>query len=108
MRQATCLLLSLLIFCQYGICANVPYELRDIYGNTDPCENPMLKYNMDEIKALDDREFKLYEMQNEKCENYKLAIIELEQTQAIKEGSWNYIGWFLIIGCGVGLWLELY
>ena len=70
MRQATCLILSLLIFCQYGICGNVPDGLKHMYGNTDPCEHYTLKYNMDEIKALDDREFKLYEMQNEKCENY--------------------------------------
>ena len=82
MKKSTCLLLSLLIFCQYGICGNVPYKLRDIYGNTDPCENPMLKYNMDAIKALDDREFKLYEMQNEKCENYKKALVELKSTNS--------------------------
>ena len=45
------LILSLLIFCQYGICGNVPDGLRHIYGNTDPCEHYTLKYNMEEITA---------------------------------------------------------
>ena len=30
----------------------------------------MLKYNMDEIKVLDDRGLKLHERQNEKCNTY--------------------------------------
>ena len=110
MKNATCLILSLLIFFQYGICVNVPEQLRGIYGDIEPCDDPILKYNMDEIKALDDREFKLYEIQNEKCENFKLAIIELEQIKAMNKGSWNYVGWFIIIvniAAGAFIWYGI-
>ena len=99
MRQATCLLLSLLIFCQYGICGSVPAGLRDIYGNTDPCEDPVLKYTMDEIRKLDVREFNLYKIQNEKCENYKKALIELGTMQNTANSSQQISNMIYWIGC---------
>ena len=93
MRQATCLLLSLLMLSQ-PLFAYVPEELRSIYGETDPCEHYTLKYNMDEIRKLEDREFNIYKIQNEKCENYKKAIIELktlQNSQIQQANTWEFI-----------------
>ena len=107
MKKLISLILSLLIFIQYGICGNVPQGLKSLYGNTDPCEHYILDYNMDEIRKLDDREFNIYKIQNEKCENYKKAIIELQASenelqaskdeQVVQVATYNLI-YYVIIG----------
>ena len=99
MKKATCLLLSQLMFCQFVICGDVPEGLRDIYGYSDPCEHYMLKYSMDEIRKLDDREFNLYKIQNEKCENYKKALIELGTMQNTANSSQQISNMIYWIGC---------
>ena len=63
MKTHTHLILSFLFLFQFGFCEYNTEELKEIYGDTDPCEHYILKYSMDEIKALDDRDFKIYEMQ---------------------------------------------
>ena len=47
----------------------VPEELRPVYGVTDPCDNPMLKYTMEEIRALNDLDINLYDLHSEKCDS---------------------------------------
>ena len=111
MKKATCLLLSQLMFCQFAICGDVPEGLRDIYGYSDPCEHYMLKYSMDEIRKLDDREFNLYKIQNEKCENYKKAVIELQTLQTSRnelvtqEATYNLL-YYVIVGALIW-WIYL-
>ena len=67
MKTHTHSILSFLFLFQFGFCDYNTEELKEIYGDTDPCEHYILKYSMDEIKALDERDFKIYEMQFEKC-----------------------------------------
>ena len=42
--------LLLIALFGFGICqpivTDVPYELREIYGVTNPCNNPMLNYDI--------------------------------------------------------------
>ena len=98
MKKATCLLLSLLMLSQ-PLFAYIPEELRSIYGETDPCEHYTLKYNMDEIRKLEDREFNIYKIQNEKCENYKKALIELGTMQNTANSSQQISNMIYWIGC---------
>ena len=76
MKKASCLILSLLIFCQYGICGDVPEHLREIYGEVNPCDDTILNSSLDEIKGMDEREYTFYKTKMEKCENYRKALLK--------------------------------
>ena len=110
MKKATCLLLSQLMFCQFAICNDVPEHLRGIYGDVNPCNEVILNSSLDDIKAMDERTYSYYKMQTEKCENYKQALIQVEQTETIKnapKGTWNFIGGVIITGAVMFLYLLL-
>ena len=79
------ILLSTLILFQFSLCGDVPEQLRHIYGDINPCHNPILNSSIDKIKDMDEREFEYYKMEGEKCENYRKALIEIEQTEANKK-----------------------
>ena len=69
----------------------VPEELRPVYGVTNPCDNPMLKYTMDEIRALDDIDINLYTLQKEACDSYKYALQDLEVKQMARNKTYHIL-----------------
>ena len=54
--------------------ANVPPGLQSMYGIESPCATDLLKLDTDEIKNLDDREFELYKIDNQKTSQYFIII----------------------------------
>ena len=69
----------------------VPEELRPVYGVTDPCDNPMLKYTMEEIRALDDLDINLYTLHSEECDSYKQAKMDLEVKAMAREKTYHIL-----------------
>ena len=87
------------------IYADVEPDLQHIYGTENPCENPLLKLNMEELRYLTDREFEKYKIVNEKCENYKIALSEYQNTiidAHIASRNDSLLSWIVLIG---GVWV---
>ncbi len=51
------ILLSTLLIFQTALCGDVPEKLREIYGDVSPCDNAILTSSLDDIKAMDEREY---------------------------------------------------
>ena len=84
-------LLILLSMLSLPYFSPVPEELRPVYGIKDPCDNPMLKYTMEEIRALDDIDLNLYTMQKEDCDSYKYALRDLEVKAMAREKTYRIL-----------------
>ena len=69
----------------------VPEELRPVYGVTDPCDNPMLKYTMEEIRALNDLDINLYDLHSAKCDSYKQAKMDWEVKTMAREKTYHIL-----------------
>ena len=104
MKKFKYLLLSFLIFCQLAICGNVPEELVNIYGENDPCVDIILKQSADSLRTINERDFELYKMQNEKCENYKKALIDLQSAEKKRYGKFK-IDWGDILNNVIGAYI---
>ena len=85
----------------------VPEELRPVYGVTDPCDNPMLKYTMEEIRALNDLDINLYDLHSEKCDSYKQAKMDWEVKTMAREKTYHILRKVFFYGGIVGLYFLL-
>ena len=87
--------------------APVPKELRSEYGLTNPCDHPALQYTMDDIKILDDVGLNLYNMQKDKCNSYKYALMDFEEKEYTKAKTYRILRKvFLYVGIA-GLYILL-
>jgi len=101
------LILLLILSSSFMGFAPVPKELRSEYGLTNPCDHPILQYTMDDIETLDDIELNLYNMQKDKCNSYKYALMDFEEKEYAKAKK-NHIlrKVFLYVGIA-GLYILL-